>query len=439
VSAHSERLPDVTITGAPSRVGLSPLRSVLPNGATIIAKQTRKTPAVTISLAIEAGSICDPAAAPGAMYLLSQLVDRGTTRRTGAEIAEALESRGNTLSVVVNRHLFSLTCTCLVEDFEALLPVLAEILMAPSVPDAELRIRRQDVVTALRQDEDNPYVRALEALLGLLYGQDHPYGRPVKGSVSGVERVTRDDLLALHAERFTPGALTAVLVGDVDPDHATSVASEAFGSWQRPIRPVTLPAAAPIAERREVVIRMANKAQADVAYGFVTIARRDPSYQACSLMNNILGQYAMGGRLGDSIRERQGMAYYCSSAFDAGLIEGPLVIRAGVAAKNVERVIHSIDDELTRLRQEGVTESELAESRQYLIGSMPRALETNAGIANFLQTCELFDLGLDYDVRLPGLLEGVTRDQVNEAARRLVDPARATVVVAGPVARQPGA
>jgi zinc protease len=149
-------------------------------------------------------------------------------------------------------------------------------------------------------------------------------------------------------------------------------------------------------------------------------------------MNNILGQYALGGRLGDSIRERQGMAYYVSSSVDPNVVEGPLVIRAGVSRANVDRAVASIDEELTRLADQGVSEKELDDSRTYLIGSMPRALETNASIATFLQTSQFFELGLDYDLRLPGLLRAVTLDQVNLIARRLIDPARAALAIAGP-------
>ena len=177
---------------------------------------------------------------------------------------------------------------------------------------------------------------------------------------------------------------------------------------------------------------MMNKAQADLAYGFTTLARTDPRYYVYWLMNNALGQYALGGRLGDSIRERQGMAYYVSSSFDGNVVEGPLVIRAGVSEANVDRAVASIDEELARLRLEGLTAKEVNESRQFLVGSVPRALETNAGIANFLQTAEFFGLGLDYDRRLPDLLEAVTLDAANEAAREAVDPSRATIVVAGP-------
>jgi zinc protease len=184
--------------------------------------------------------------------------------------------------------------------------------------------------------------------------------------------------------------------------------------------------------RTRTVLSMMNKSQADIAYGFTTITRRDPDYYACWLMNVAFGQYAIGGRLGDSIRERQGMAYYVSSSLDANVAEGPLAIRAGVSPANVDRAIDSIDEEIRRLVSDGITPKELDESRRYLIGSMPRALETNAAIANFLQTTEFFGLGLDYDVRLPDALRSVTLDAANAAAKRLLQVDRATVVVAGP-------
>jgi zinc protease len=218
----------------------------------------------------------------------------------------------------------------------------------------------------------------------------------------------------------------------VDAGRARDAAARVFGGWPAREAPrVEVPRPELTGERRRLVIPMMNKAQADIAYGFTTIRRADPAYYAFWLMNNALGQYSLGGRLGDSIRERQGMAYYVSSALDANIAEGPLAIRAGVSPANVDRAVTSIDEELALLRRDGIRPKELDESRRYLIGSMPRALETNASIANFLQIEELFELGLDYDVRLPDLLRAVTLDEVNAAAKTL-DPDRATVVIAGP-------
>jgi zinc protease len=417
-----------------SASGLSPARTTLDNGLVTLVKETRKTPIVSINLAVRAGSICDPPAAPGAMNLLARVIDRGTLSRSSAEIAEELDNRAVSLNVLVARHLFSLVCTCLVDDFEPLVALFGDIVMNPSVPENELATRKGEVVTAIRQDDDNPFVRAAEGLMEALYGAAHPYGWRTKGTIDAVERMSRDTLLRLHGERFAPGEVTAIIVGDIDTSRVQDVVGEVFGGWPAATpRPIPLPPPVAASTRRRIVVPMMNKSQADVAYGFTTIARSDPRYYAYRLMNHVLGQYSIGGRLGDSIRERQGMAYYVGSTFEASVVEGPLFVRAGVNPGNVDRAISSIDEELTRLRLDGLTQKELNDSRQYLIGSMPRALETNAGIASFLQTMEFFGLGLDYDVRLPGRLASVTLDDANAAARgATLDPDRATIVIAGP-------
>ena len=412
---------------------MNPTRRVLENGVVVLAKQTTTTPAVAINLAIRAGSASDPPGAAGTTWLLSRVIDRGTAKRDAADIAEALDSRGITITIAVTRHLFSLVTTCLAEDFEAVLALLGDIVMTPSLPDREIETRKGEVITAIRQDEDSPAVRATESLMALLYPDGHPYGRRTKGSIELVETLTRHQLMALHDQRFAPTELSAAIVGDVNPERAHEVATGVFGRWQNPPPPpITLPPVGHALHRQRLVVPMMNKAQADIAYGFTTITRRDPDYYAFWLMNNVLGQYALGGRLGDSIRERQGMAYYVSSAFDANVAEGPLAIRAGVSPANVDRAVASIDEEIAKLIADGITSKELDDSRRYLIGSIPRALETNAAIANFLQTAECFGLGLDYDIRLPDLLGAVTLEQANAAARRALDPGRAAVVIAGP-------
>jgi zinc protease len=126
------------------------------------------------------------------------------------------------------------------------------------------------------------------------------------------------------------------------------------------------------------------------------------------------------------------MAYYVYSSLDATLAAGPLMIRAGVSAENVERTLTSIDHELALIQESGLTAKEFDESKRYLIGSIPRQLETNAGIAGFLLSAEFHGLGPDYDRDLPELLSAVTLEGANAVARRLLDPGRAAVVVAGP-------
>jgi zinc protease len=415
--------------------GLAPVRAVLPNGAVLIAKQSPTTPAVTVHASFRAGTEFDPPSLPGLAHFVSRTIDRGTVARTADDIADELDSRGVALTITVNRHAMWFVCTCLVEDLASILSLLADIVMHPTFPPEEVETKRGEIATLIRQDDDNPAVIASEGLFADLYGADHAYGRRPRGTLESVDRITGADLRQFHRERFSPASLSLVLVGDMETGRTIDAATAAFAGWTGQIpAPSRLPDARPAAARRVRVVPMMNKAQADIAYGFTSVRRSDSDYYAYWLLNNILGQYALGGRLGDRIREREGMAYYAFSSLDANLIPGPLTIRAGVSPDNVDRAMAAIDEELVKIAGDGPTESEVKESRQYLVGSMPRTLETNSGIAMFLQTEEFFGLGLDYDLRVPALLDAVTRDALVAAARRTLTPATATAVIAGPYA-----
>jgi zinc protease len=240
-------------------------------------------------------------------------------------------------------------------------------------------------------------------------------------------------MVAFHSARVRPAAMSLAIVGDVRPDHALERAMQAFDDWiAEPPPPATVAAPPPSQGRRTRVIAMPGKTQTDIAYGFTAIRRLDPRYYAYWMMNNVLGEFGLGGRLADNIRERQGMAYYAFSTLDATAGEAPLLLRAGVDPANVDRALAAIDQEVAALAAAGPTETELAETRAYLIGSIPRLLETNQSIAAFLQTSEEYALGLDFDQRLPSLLGSVTLDEIHAAAADVLDPARAAIAVAGP-------
>jgi zinc protease len=413
--------------------GLSPLKRTLSSGGTALVQQTATHPAVTLYATLPAGSGFDPDPLLGRSNFLSRVIDRGTERHSTEQLAEDLDGRGVSLGASVSRHLLSLSCTCLAEDIQPILDIFSDVLRRPTFPADQVERRRGTIITAIRQDEDNPAAVAMEGLMSLLYPGGHPYGRPARGTVETVERITRDDLVQFYRVQVGAAGLRLVIVGDVVPERAADAVEDAFGDWNvrggQPLQPPPVPHAT---DRRIRLTMMPGKSQSDIAYGFTTVARSDPRYYALTLLNNVLGQYALGGRLGDSIRERQGMAYYVFSSFDANVAEGPLVIRAGVSPANVDRTIQSIDEEVERMAKDGVTAQELADSKRYLIGSMPRMLETNGGIASFLHDADYFGLGLDFDRRLPSLLDEDTHDELNAVARIFHASDRASIWVAGP-------
>ena len=415
--------------------GLAPVHESLANGVTLIVKQTSTQAAVTVSASVAAGSLSDPPGAEGSTHLLSRLLDRGAGTRTSNEVADFLDLRGVSPSISVSRHTTSVTCDCLTADAEAVLALVGDMLRAPTCADAEFQVCRAQVLTGLRQDEESPAIQALDAIMPLLYGEDHPYGRRPKGLPETLALIERSRLLELHAACFTPPRLTLVLVGEISVSAAVSAATRVFGAWEAggdlADSSTSLPPPCPPGRRRRVM-PMPAKAQADIVYGFTTILRSDPAFYAYWVMNNVLGQYGIGGRIGRSLREQQGLAYYAGSSFEAGHIAGPLLVRAGVNGENVDQALASIETEVSQLAREGATEDEVARAKRFLVAAMPRSLETNAGIARFLQTAHQFDLGLDHDHALPDLVDAVTVDAVAEAAHQTLVPQQAAVAIAGP-------
>jgi zinc protease len=411
---------------------LNPLRRTLANDMVVLAKENRTTPAVTLLVGIRAGAYYDPDGREGTAALTARVLDRGTASRSAGEIADELDNRGAALSVVAGRHQLTVSATCLTEDFDAVFAMVADIVQNPLFDGHEVETRRAELLTAILQDEDDPGAVAVDLAMSRLYPR-HPYGRRPRGSTASASRITREDLVTFHRARFTPEGATVVVVGDVEPDAVLRASTQAFGGWTRGrTSEPPVPTVEPHTERDLVVTSMMNKAQVDIAYALVGVRRADPDYYAAWVMNNALGQYALGGRLGDSIREKQGMAYYVYSSLDASLAEGPLMIRAGVSADDVERTLASIDHEITHVRDVGLTDKELGESKRYLIGSIPRQLETNSGIAGFLLSAEFHGLGADYDRLLPGRIGAVSLADASRVAVRLLDPARAEIAVAGP-------
>src|SRR5262249_21403847 len=157
------------------------------------------------------GCVYEPADRIGLAFLTGRVLDRGTASRPAGVIAEQLDDRGVSLRVSTARHTMTVSCTCLAEDFDDVLAIVLDVVRSPVFPEPELAKRRAETLNALRQDLDNPAVRAVESLFELLYGR-HPYGRPAKGTIPVIESLSRDEIAAYHRSRFVPDQLSLAIV-----------------------------------------------------------------------------------------------------------------------------------------------------------------------------------------------------------------------------------
>lgn len=425
-----------------SAPAFAPQRIVLPGGLTLLHQHNPVSSAVTVTLTFAAGSIFDPEGREGLATLMARGLTRGTSTRDKAQIGDVLDDRGAHLSGTAGRHTAGLVAKARDVDFERLLELVFDCARDAQFPDDEVRKMRGDRLTALREDDDDPATVVARDVRPLLYPEGHPYGRRHRGTTESIGALSADDLRRFRADHLVPGRGLLVVVGGVDRARAEQEAARWAARWEAaPAAEAGLRAALPevpdapaLDEVRERRVLLADKIQSDIALGFPAIRRTDPRFHAAALLNSILGQFAMGGRLGRSVREEQGMAYYTYSSLDASVGPGPLLVRAGVAPGNVERAVASIRDELRRIHEAPVTAQELDDARSATVRSVPRTLESNEGMAGLLHRIEMFDLGLDYLDRFASAFEAVTVDDIHEAARALIDADRYALAVAGPQA-----
>ena len=200
-------------------MALKPTRVVLPNGITVIAKANHTSPTVSLLVGVRTGAYADPPGKDGTAALCARVLDRGTSKRTAEVIADDLDGRGASLSVVAGRHQMALAATCLAEDFEPVLALVADVARHPGFPENEITTRREQLITSIRQEEDNPATMAGDAFAKALYG-DHPYARKVRGTIQGLESIRRQDLVRFHQKGFDPPLMTVVVVGDLVEEFA---------------------------------------------------------------------------------------------------------------------------------------------------------------------------------------------------------------------------
>lgn len=408
-------------------------RQVLSNGITVLARANSNSPSVTISGYVRGGSVLDPNAKLGLADFTASALMRGTTKHSFDALFNELESVGASLGFDSGMESTGFHGHALSEDLGRLLELLAETLLGPTFPKAEVEKLRHHLLTGLAVRMQDTADMADLVFDEILY-RGHPYARPEDGNPKTIKAITRADLVRFHRRNYGPAGMVIAVVGAVDPRRAADVVRRALGSWKNPGQ-VPVPEAKDPRRLRSTTRRhhqIPGKSQADLIIGTNGPRRRDPEYLAAALANSVLGQFGMMGRIGKSVREKSGLAYYAYSQLNAGLGPGAWTVSAGVNPANVEKAGALIVSELRRFVKAGVTREELRDSQANFIGRLPLSLESNAGVANALLNIERYDLGLDYYQRYAQQVEAIGRGEVLEAARKFIDPDRLVFATAGP-------
>jgi zinc protease len=416
-------------TPAPAAAAPLAHRETLPNGIVLLVAERPAVPIVAVRVFTRAGAVFDPSDREGLANLTGALLTRGTAKRTGPELDSAIEFVGGSLEAGAGREGMTASLAILKRDLALGLDLLAEVVLTPAFPEAELKRRAAQIQAGIKRSEEDPGTVAGRALARLVFA-NHPYGRPPEGTVESVGKLTRDDVVKFYGERVRPDTTIIAVVGAVTVDEARREVLARFGAWPRPAVPaVTVAAAAPGPPPQSVSIPK-DLTQATILLGRQAIRQTDPDYFPLVVTSYVLGG-GSASRLYGRVRDEGGLAYSVYTYVSPSKYGSSFVVGGATRVAEVPKVIDIMREELARMGREPVSDREIALAKDYLVGSFPLRLDTSAKVADFLVAIEEQGLGLDYADRYKRNIARVTAADVQRLAMRFFVPDTFNRVVVG--------
>jgi len=412
-----------------AHAGMVPKRSVLSNDLVLLTSEQRALPMVSIELLIDAGSRYDGANQEGLANLTAKLLTYGTKRRTAVQISETLDFLGASLETSGGEDVASISLTILKKDLATGLELLADILTASAFPPAEIDRQKQEIIASIKAREEDPGAVAQRTFAAALFPAS-PYGRLVEGTEASVKGLQQKSLKEFYARYYRSNRSIMAVVGDVSEQEISQALNQALRGWNKgepsgqPLVPAKIGAPQLLRVNRDLT-------QANIIMGHNGVPRGNPDYYAIQVMNYILGGGGFSSRVMDSIRNERGLAYSVYSYFSAEKSHGSFQFVMQTKNETAQEAIRIAKEEIQRIREHPVSEQELNDAKDYLIGSFPLRFDTNRKVASFLAQVEFFQLGLDYPERYGDLIRKVSRADVQRVAKQYLEPEKVITVIVG--------
>jgi zinc protease len=391
-------------------------RVALPNGLTLLLLEKHDLPMISIEVGLRSGSVTDPAGKEGIASLSASLLRKGTSTRNSEQVSADLDFIGMQYNTQVDQDATHVSADFLKKDVDAALALLADVLLHPSFPEAEVKkhiAQRQD---AIRASKDEPRQVIQLYFMKFLYG-DHPYARPPEGDESSLATIRREDIAGFYRSHYTPGNTVVALAGDFDSDAMQAKIRQAFGGWTGPA-PAAAPLAAlkPVSGKRVLLVDKPDATQTYFMIGNIGISNTNPDRGHIDVVNTLFGG-RFTSLFNTELRIKSGYSYGASSFFEEMRAPGPFVMSTFTKNATTEPAIDKSFEVLLRLHKQGFAADEVASATTFINGTLPPRFETTPQLARTLTSLEL---------------SGITRDQFNQNlvkqqgttaddARRMID------------------
>ncbi|MBI3127559.1 MAG: insulinase family protein [Candidatus Tectomicrobia bacterium] len=416
-----------------SRAALRYDREELPGGAVLLVKESPELPMVNVQISLDAGSRREPPGKAGLAQMTASLLARGAAGKNALEIAKLNDALGGGAGVSAGRDHVTASLKVLTRDLEEGAGLLADILRRPAFPPDEIEKTRSQTLGSLRKQQDRPGYLAGLAFRRELYGNTAE-GRQVEGSPETVPLIRREDIQAFHRNWYGMKGAIFVFVGDITLQRARDIVLQHFQGWEAKGGEAPSPPLPPAPKGLKAVKVDRPLTQATVVLGNRSLTRKNPDFYAARVMNYILGGGGFESWLMNNLREQKGLVYGVYSMFESDADSG--LWRLVLQTKN-ESANQAIDEslvEVRRMQESGISEQQLEEAKAFITGSFATQFSSSGRIADFILSVERLGFDPGYADRYPQLIRAVTREQVQEAARKHIKLDEAVLAVVGNMA-----
>ncbi|MBI3568794.1 MAG: insulinase family protein [Gemmatimonadetes bacterium] len=403
-------------------------QATLPNGMRLLVVQSHKQPVVSVSLSFQAGSVYEPAGKAGLADMVASLLTKGAGNRSADEIAAAIEGVGGSIGASAGEDFLGIRADVLASDAKLAFDLVADATIRPTFPEKEVELLRTQTLSSLALDLSQPASLASRAFARGLYGA-HPYAR--RADPASVKSITRDDIVAYHKARVCPSGSLLVVAGDLSLAQARALAMAAFGAWTGTApAPVTFPAF-PVRTAREIVlVHRPGSVQSNIVVGNLTWAPGDPRAYGATIVNRLLGGGA-DARLFMVLREQKSWTYGAYSSLVRHRQMGDFEATAEVRTEVTDSALVEMLAQLGRVGSEPLPAEEFERTKNALTGAFPLSIESANQVASQVSSARLLGLPADYVPTYRQKLAAVTAAQAQVAAKAMVRPAEALIVVVG--------
>ena len=402
----------------------------LKNGLPVILAESHKLPLVTVDLVVKTGSSANAKDKPGLASLAANMLDEGTKKRTATQIASEVAQLGASLVTYASWDASAVSLATMTENLERALPVWADVLLNPAFAEDELGRVVDNLASSLAQRKDSPPMVASQVFSRALWGDEHPFGWPDTGTEASLRKLARADVKRFYDTFYAPNNAVLVVSGDITEKALRAKIEPLLASWKpKKVPPVKLPRALAPEKPRIVLVDKAGSPQSSIRIGLPGIERKSPDYYRALVTNHILG--GSFKRLAMNLRETKGWTYGVGSQFDARRAIGPWTVSGEFVAAHTADAVEEIWKEIEKLRAEDVTDKELAETKDEIVGAFPARFATAAQIAAQLAALAVYDLPANEFDGFVAKVAAMNKADVRRTAQKYLRPDNLLVVVVG--------